>query len=282
MARLLIVVLTAALVVAAPPAEPATTVAVFEIRTVATSGGARTVLSSSTIRTPVAASIRVTAEDGPYRIAARFVTREEEGAVRIATRVETRRAAGQSARGLELFEEDVRSEVARVAGDGSEALAVFPFGRDEGGEVLSIEVSPALIAGHVTAPEIRIDTPGRWIRVDVETVPAAFAVEAEVVAGGRVVATGGARVHLDEPARVALEGPGGGPATLDLTVDRYVPGCESGRASFIFDLDLAGTPIARRWSGVVSADGAVEYPIEGWPGGAVLRVRCAPAVEAQP
>jgi hypothetical protein len=280
MARWLLVTLALALAVASTPASPATTVASFEIRTVATTGDVREVLSSSTVTTPVSASIRVTAEDGPYRVAARFVTREEEGDVRIAARVETRRSAGRSARGLELYEEDVRSEVAWVANDGSEALAVYPFGRDTGGEVLSIEISPVVATGKAAAPEIRIDTPGQWVRVEVETVPGAFAVEAEVVAGGRVVAAGAARAYLDETARVQLGGADGPPAALDLTVDRYVAGCESGRVSFTFNLDRDGAPLARGWSGVVSAGGHAEYPIEGWPGGAVLRVRCAPAVEA--
>ena len=267
----------AALALAAAPASSSTAAARFEIRAVATSDGARTLLSAATVTTPASSEIRVTAEDGPYRIAARFVTRADGDAVHIAARVETRRLAGRSARGLDLFEEDVRTEAARLSGDGGEALAVFPFGRGADGEVLSIEVVPVLVAGAaLAAPEIRIDAPGRWIRVEAETVPEAFAVEAEVVSGERVVASGAARAHLGEPARVALAGESGAAAALALTVDRYVPGCESGRVSFSFDLDGPTSPLARRWSGVVGATGAAEYPLDGWPGGATLRIRCTP------
>jgi hypothetical protein len=272
------------------PEPPAARGAHFVIRTVARSGGAREVLSSATVAGPPSCAIQITAEEGIFRLSARVVARAEADAVRLLARVETRRLAGHSDRGLPLYEEDVQSQTARLAGDGSQVLAVFPFGRDAPADELSIEIVPSLAGAAPPSPEIRIERPGPagWIRLEAEVVPRAVEIEAEIVAGGQVIARGSGTAFPDEMLRLPLAPvrEGGPAAELAITVDRYSAVCAAGPVGFTFDLDRfePGIPPqadARAWSGVTRPGAPADYQLDQWPGGAVLRLACTPVLEGR-
>lgn len=275
-------------------AEPATRVA-FEVRTVLISGRARTVLSDARVEGPAGTDLAVDAGGGRYTLAARLKTDlVDGGAVRIKADVTTRRVVGTSERGLDLFEEDVQSQIVHVAGDGTESLVVMPFGRNPGGDELAIEFLPSVItrasrdrSGAAAGPTIRIADPGpdSWIRVAAARATHLFAVEAELLDGDRVIAAGGAPCRIEEAGAIALVAPGGSTpvAELRLTVDEYAPLCPSDRIRFRFDLAAGdGAPaVAKGWSGVTSSREAAHYDLvrigealEGRPGR--LRLRIAP------
>ncbi len=246
----------------------------FEIRTVTTTNGERAIVSSATVAGPSALSIRVSSVAGPFRMTARFVSRPDGGALRVAARVETRREVGRSANGLPLVEEGSASQTAMLAVDGGQTLAIFPFGRDDA-EELSIEIVPRP-AGPAAGggPRIDIASPGPdgWIRIEAEAVPSGFIVDAEIVSGGRTVAAGSGVAFPDE--RLLLPLGGESAAELAITIDRSGPACAGATSGFVIDLrsDRLVAPI-RGWAGVAPSGGWTEYPLDGWPGGAVLRIR---------
>lgn len=252
--------------------------ACFEIRTVTTTGGARTILSSATVAGPSALSVRLSSEAGPFRMTARFVSRPDGAAIRIAARVETRREVGRSANDLPLVEEGSAAQTASLAVDGSQTLAIFPFGRDAV-EELSIEIVPRPTAPSAGGgPRIDIASPGPdgWIRIEAEAVPSGFSVDAEIVSGGSTVASGTGTAFPDERVSIPLAGESA--ANLDVTIDRYGPACAGATTGFVLDLhsDRLVAPI-RGWAGVAPSGSWSEYPLNGWPNGAVLRIRCTTA-----
>lgn len=268
-----------ALLIAGGPAgsvAPAVTrEARFEIRTVTTTNGERTILSSATVAGPSALSIRLNSEAGPFRMTARFVTRPDGAAIRVAARVETRREVGRSDNDLPLVEEGVASQSATLAVDGSQTLAVFPFGRDAV-EELSIEIIPRpAMAVSGGGPRIDITSPGPngWMRIEADAVPSGFTIDAEVVSGGRTVASGTGTAFPDERVSIPLAGESA--ASLDVTIDRYGPACAGAMTGFVFNLDgVSLDEPVRGWAGVAPSGAWTEYPLKDWPGDAVLRIRC--------
>jgi hypothetical protein len=247
----------------------------FEIRTVTTTNGERTVLSSATVTGRSALSIHLRGEAGPFRMTARVVSRPDGDAIHVAARVETRREVGRSENDLPLVEEGAASQSATLAVDGSQTLAVFPFGRDAA-EELSIEIvpRPALAASGV-GPRIDITSagPNGWMRIDADAVPAGFTVDAEIISDGRTVASGAGTAFPDERASIQLTGESA--ASLEILIDRYGPACAGAVNGFVFDLDGSGLaePV-RGWAGVAPSGAWTEYPLKGAPDGTVLRIRC--------
>lgn len=247
----------------------------FEIRTVTTTNGERTILSSAAVTGPSALSIRLRGEAGPFRMTARVVSRPVRHGIHVAARVETRREVGRSENDLPLVEEGAASQSATLAVDGSQTLAVFPFGRDAA-EELSIEIVPRpALAASGGGPRIDITSPGPngWMRIEADAVPAGFNVDAEVVSGGRIVASGTGTAFPDERASIPLAGESA--ASLEITIDRYGPACAGAVSGFAFDLDgFSHVEPVRGWAGVAPSGAWTEYPLNGAPGGAVLRIRC--------
>ena len=257
------------LVLLAAPARPAETGAArwvsFRVRTVATTGGERAAVSSATVRGPAGTDLSLELREARFEMTASLRTDLVGGRVRIAARLTARRAAGTSERGLPLYEEDRLRETVEVAADGSEAMALLPFGPNPGGDELSVEVVPTLDAAPHAEGEpldVRIDDPGPggWIRVEASRVPHEFEVSAEVVGAGG----GGGRFSLEEPKTIDVGG-----RKLTLTVDRVLRGCPKDQVGVTFDVD----DVARGWSGIASGGDPLEYRL---PSGEVLRLRVEP------
>jgi hypothetical protein len=267
----------------APPnhaasASPEAEWVAFRIRTILTSAGVRTAASDATVRGPAGTDLALELRQGPFELSARLRTDlVASDRVRIAARLTARRTVGTSERGLPFYEEDVLRESVEVAADGSESMALLPFGPSPDGDELAVEVVPELVdvpAGSSGAPEIRIHDPGPggWIRIEASRVPHAFDVEASIV-NGAAVATGRGRLSLEEPGTIDLPG-----ASLHLTVDRVLRGCPREHVAVSFDLDRvspdgARAPVARQGSGIADAGEPFEYSLAG---GGVLRLRVTP------
>ena len=109
--------------------------------------------------------------------------------------------------------------------------------------------------------------PGGGIHIEASRVPHECDVEASLVEG-EAVAVGRGRLSLEEPGTIELHG-----AALRLTVDRVLGGCPRAQVAVTFDLDRAGAPVARRWSGIATAGEPFEYTL---PGGGTLKLRVTP------
>jgi hypothetical protein len=284
--------LTLALTLGAPVStEPRVDVAPlleFRVRTVVTAGGVRETASDATVTGPPGTDLTIRTRAKGFTMTARLKTDlVASGRVRVKADVTARHAAGVSERGVGLFEEDEQTVIAEVALDGSESLAVMPFGPNPGGDEIAIDVQPSLLDGPSSSngvrrdsPEIRIADPGigGWIRIDASTAPHFFAVEAVLLRDGQPIATGGARCSLDEKQAFVLRRDGNGAdSAADIGVRVEDASCPD-RIAFTFDISSASGagpsfPDALEWAGVVQAGGSVDYPLGD---ATVLRIRISP------
>ncbi len=262
----------------------------FRVRTIVSRDGSSRAVSDATVEGPGGTDIALESRTAPFAMSARLKTDAlADGRVRIVAVVTTRRSAGVSSRGFALFEEDARRAVVEVATDGSESLVVLPFGKNPGGEELSVDVEPRSIRRPAGAPlDIRIDDAGTdgWLRVSASKTPHRYAVEATLERSGVVVAGGSSVAELEEPCDVPLLGDAGNRgADLRLTVDGYEQTCPSERIRVSFDVSGPSGVIETGWSGVTSSSEALEYPLRDDVGGRLagspsrLRIRVSPMEE---
>jgi hypothetical protein len=277
-----------------PSALAAPRVVEFRVRTFLTTNGVKETASDSTVAGPPGTDLVLNVRTGPFRMTARLKTDLlGERTVRIKADVTTRRLAGASERGLPLYEEDSQSTIAEVAVDGSESLAIMPFGPNPDGDEIVFDVAPTLTDRSALSPsgktiplEIRLGMAGKggWINVEARKVPHFFRVEAVLETEGRSVALGSARCSLGEAQVITLTAPGEPArpvAEIPFTVDPDSVGC-AGEIGFTFDIHPPRTsdanPLARGWSGIAAEGSTTEYRLgdvgarlDGHP--ATLRLR---------
>ncbi|HEX8337534.1 MAG TPA: hypothetical protein VF621_12440 [Pyrinomonadaceae bacterium] len=275
----------------------------FQITAVEESNAGLKIISDATVEGEPGTDFSVHLEDGRFRMRARFLTDPAPGGgLTLRARLDTRRLYGYSEAGLPLYEEDAQRHTLRVGFD--EAVVLLPFGGGGDAGRLSIEITPARAgraartpAGETAAPEIQIDkpSPGGAISIEASKVPHDFFVEAALLEDGRVVARGSGDCLLEESRELPLKSAGGAtPLALNLTIERFEPASNSGRAALRFDLfdeDPARpgvrAALARNWAGVTSLGSEMTYDLSqsytGQPGRKYelkLRIKLAPDTAA--
>lgn len=255
----------------------------FQITAFEESTAGRKVISDATVEGPPGTDFNINLEDGRFRMSARFLTDlAHDGGLTLRARLDTRRLYGYSEAGLPLYEEDAQRHTLRVGFD--EAVVLLPFGGGGDAGRLSIEITPARAgraarapSGDTTAPEIHLDkpSPGGAISVEASKVPHDFMVEAALLEDGREVARGSGDFLLEESREVLLKSDGGAaPLAVNLTVERFEPDANSGRAAVRFDLlgedparPGARAALARNWAGVAGLGSELTYDLsQSYPG----------------
>jgi hypothetical protein len=262
--------------------EPAAGRISFRITAFEETAGGRKVISDASVEGPPGTDFNVNLQDGRFKMSARFLTDlAPGGGLALRARLDTRRLYGRSEAGLPLYEEDAQRHALRVGFD--EAVVLLPFGGGGDGGRLSIEITPARVAGiervpapGMTAPVIAISkpSPGGAISIEATKVPHHFAAEAVLLEDGREVARGAATCLLEEPSELPLRStaPSGtgtaSPLAINLTVERFESGPGPGRAAVRFDLSREDTQqtgsreaLARNWSGVAGLGSEMTYDL---------------------
>lgn len=104
--------------------------------------GARRVVSGSRVEGPAGVDLEIELRVADLVLTGTFITDLAERAVEVNAHLVSRRRAGESPRGLPLWEEDVQDR--QLAVGFGEALVLWPFGRAP--DALSVELVPARAA----------------------------------------------------------------------------------------------------------------------------------------
>src|SRR5215207_9750228 len=217
----------------------------FQITAVEESAAGRKVVFDAAVEGPPGTDFNVNLQDGRFEMRARFLSDlADGGGLTLRARLDTRRLYGYSEAGLPLYEVDAQRHTLRVGFD--EAVVLLPFGGGGDAGRLSIEITPARSGraarappGDTTEPEISLDkpSPGGAISIEASKVPHDFVVEAVLLEDGREVARGSGDCLLEESRELLLTSVGGAaPLALNLTVERFEPDTNTGRAAVRFDL----------------------------------------------
>ncbi len=211
---------------------------------------------------------------------ARFLTDlMVDQALKVRARLNTKRHYGSSERALPLYEEDTQRHTLRVGFD--EALVLLPFGRNDGGDQLQIEITPTLITQTASAKpqplKIDIIKPGLNGVIDVRarSIPHHFKAAATLLENGQEVASGTADLMLEEPTELMLEPTdrissetAAHPLIVSLTLDNYSRDRPTDAFTVRFDLQRANRQpgdkrerVASNWAGAGNFGESLTYDL---------------------
>lgn len=252
----------------------------FRITTVEEKMAQRHVLSEVVIEGPPGTDFDINFRDQRFTLEAHFLTDlMTDDALKVRAKLNTKRFYGYSERDLPLYEEDAQRHTLRVGFD--EALVLLPFGRNDSGDKLKIEITPQLINQIATAKpqplkiDIVKDLLNGVINVQAHASPHHFKLEAALLENGQEVARGEANLLLDEPSELILESVGQAnldaaahPLIVNLTLDSYSRSRPTDAFTISFGLQRGNRlqggkrePVASNWAGAGNFDEALTYDL---------------------
>lgn len=258
----------------------------FRVATIEERSSERKIISEATIEGPAGTDFDINLQGERFKMNARFLTDLiAPGTLKVRANLDTRRLYGYSERELPLYEEDRQQQTIEMGFE--EQIVLLPFGRQDAGEKIKIEITPSLsqksvylTTGKLRPLEIDIlkQAPNGEVSIQASRSPHNFEVEASLWEDGVEVARGVADAFIEEAREIRLQPTARAGATtvnnpllVMLTVDEYRRSRPADYVSVHFDAHRlensepsARRPVAQRWAGIGAIGSNLTYDVSDY------------------